>query len=384
MRMFASRHAMGLGSIKARILLILGLLAFGYLLLLALVQFTAAATHEHINQASTSLFPAALRLKEAKTSFEDLQKRYKDAVLLEDPAALLTAEKDAEVVAGGLSNLRSLVDASPQLATRADDLISRFSGIRSRSHDVYSAMVNSKVAIPEQLRERAAALAVDDKELATSMVNLDDDDAVQFRAQLGLIDGWSRRSRIAGWCMLLIALAVCGGGWSVLRYRVFLPLEGLAHRMQDIAQGDGDLTGRVEVNGSNELDEVGFWFNVFIDRVEQVVVRVSSNARTLAEAARGLAETARETARETALEQEQATRIMSSMSEIAMAVRDISKTTQHAADDAREAERNAHSGGRTIHATVDTIQLLLDAKRATATESRSWAAPARQSGRSLK
>src|SRR5450756_569245 len=84
-----------LTSIKARILGILGVLALGYLLVLAVVQFTAAATHAHVDQAQASLFPAALRLQEAEASFERLQKRYKDAVLLEDRGALALAEKDA-------------------------------------------------------------------------------------------------------------------------------------------------------------------------------------------------------------------------------------------------------------------------------------------------
>jgi methyl-accepting chemotaxis protein len=368
MREFSTSHSRGLTSIKARILFILGILAFGYLLLLALVQFTAAATHEHIEQASTSLFPAALRLQEAKAAFEDLQKRYKDAVLLEDAAALEAADKDAETAAAALARLRSLVAGSPGLAGQADDLILRFASIRNRSHDTYAGMLAGKTSIPGDLQQRAATLAADNREFAAGLAGLDNAVAAQFRDQLGLIDEWSRRSRMAGWLMLLVALAGCIGAWSVLQYRVFLPLEGLAHRMQDIAEGDGDLTGRVEVNGHNELDEVGFWFNVFIERVEQVVVRVSRNARNLAEAATGLAETARETARETALQQEQATRITSSMSDISMAVQEISKTTQHAADDAREAEKNAHSGGRTIHATVNTIQQLLSANQATATK----------------
>src|SRR5205823_47738 len=76
--------------------------------------------------------------------------------------------------------------------------------------------------------------------------------------------------------------------------------------------------------------------------------------------------TARETARETTLQQEQAMRISSSMSEISTAVHEISKTTQRAAQDARKAEENAHTGGETIHTTVNTIQQLLGANQATA------------------
>ena len=167
--------------------------------------------------------------------------------------------------------------------------------------------------------------------------------------------------------MLIIALAGCSGGWWVLQYKVLVPLDNLARRMRDIAEGDGDLTGRVEVLGRNELDEVGHWFNVFIGRIETIVVRVSDNARALAHAAHDLGAIARESASQSALQHDQAASITGSMSEISAAARDISQTTQKAAQDARFAERDAHAGGETIQSTVATMQQLLVANRATAT-----------------
>jgi hypothetical protein len=217
MQTFPQTHARGWTSIKAQILLILGLLGFGYLLLLTLVQFTAAATHDHIDHASSSLFPAALQLQAAEAAFADLQKRYKDAVLLEDPEAVAAAGKDAEVVARSLANLKALVSTSPPLSANAGELISRFASIRVRSQETYSDMLANKSGIPGDLREKAAALAIDNRELAVSMTRLDSAVAVQFRGELGLIDEWSQRSRFTGWCMLLIAIAVCIGAWSVLR-----------------------------------------------------------------------------------------------------------------------------------------------------------------------
>ncbi len=222
-------------SIKARILGILGVLAFGYLLLLAMVQFTAAATHRHIEEASGSLFPAALRLQEAEASFEHLQKRYKEAVLLEDAGALDAAEKDADAVSSALSALRPLVAGSPDLARSADALVASFAGIRIRSHESYAAMLASKDGISDGLPQQAAALAVDDAALAASMATLDKAVAAHFREQLSYVDQWSRRSRTAGWAMLLMALIGCAVAWSVLKYKVFVPLYGLARRMQDIA-----------------------------------------------------------------------------------------------------------------------------------------------------
>jgi methyl-accepting chemotaxis protein len=136
--------------------------------------------------------------------------------------------------------------------------------------------------------------------------------------------------------------------------------------MRDIAQGDGDLTGRVEVHGHSELDEVGRWFNVFIELVEQIVLRVTQSARAVGDAAAGLAEIAHQNASQSATQRDQAMDITASMGEISVAVQQISETTNSAARDARKAEENAHAGGDTVRSTVVTIQELLVANQATA------------------
>ena len=203
----------------------------------------------------------------------------------------------------------------------------------------------------------------------------------QFRDQFASIEHTALRSRIVSGFMLVIALFGCSFGWWVLQYKVVLPLENLARRMRDIAEGDGDLTDRVEILGHNELDEVGRWFNVFIERVEQIVRRVSENALALADAAGSLAAIAQETASQSALQQDQTLNITGSMGEISSAAYEISQNTQRAAEDARKAEQNARAGGDTVQSAVSTMQALLVAKQATAAKVRELAVASDAIGR---
>lgn len=355
-------------SIRIRILAILGVLAMGYLLLVAMAQFTAGATRAHMDHLSMVLFPAALRLRGAEASLDEMTRSYKEAVLSEDPGALKAADKDADAVETELAELRDRVAAFPDFATRVDDLVTQSSAIRSRSRETYSALVASKDTVPAELQAQVVDLATDDRNLASAMRSLDESIGHQFRGEVDAMNLWSARSRIAGLAMLLVALTGCAGAWWVLQYKVLLPLDRLALRMKDIAEGDGDLTGRVEVHGHDELDEVGSWFNVFIERIEQIVLRVTQNARALGDAAMGLAAIAHETATQSAMQRDQAMHITASMGEISTAVHQISETTQSAARDARKAEENAHSGGKTIQSTVASIQQLLVANQATATK----------------
>jgi len=355
-------------SIRLRILAILAMVGVSSVLMLAVVEFTADATRQHMNKVSSSLFPAAMQLVQAEAAFEQLKKRDGEAVVLEEPAALNEADKEADAVQAALRVMSFSVVSSPDLTARVDDLSTQFSSIRSRSRETYAALVASKENVSDDLQARVAALAADNNRLTSSMHDLDGLFTKLSHDEFSATELWSSRSRVAGWTML--ALGLCGflGTWWMLQFEVIQPLDRLGRRMRDIAEGGGDLTGRVDVRGHSELDVVGHWFNVFIERIETIVVRVSGVAGTLAKASAQLSETAREAASWTALQNDEAGRITGSMNEISTAAFAISETTQRAAEEAGSAEKKAHAGGETIQSTVATIQQLLVANQATATK----------------
>jgi methyl-accepting chemotaxis protein len=353
--------------IKTRILAILAVLGGGYLLLLAMVQISATATHTRMSTISTSLFPSALKMQDAEASFERMKKHYGDAVVLQDDKALRGAESDAEATEAALGDVKTQLASSPELSKQANDLAAQFSSIRSRSHDTYAAILGAKDGPSEDMMAQAGVLGKDNKTLTDEMAAFDKDISASFQGQLDAVDAWSVRSRVAGLVMLCFVILVCAAAWWVIQSQVVRPLHTLAMRLQDIAEGEGDLTRRVEVNGKNEIDEVAIWFNVFIGRIQEIVSRVAEHANTLGRAATDLASTAHETAEQAAKQQQQAERITTAMNEMSSAVQEISQTTQSAAVDARNAEESAHVGGRTVQTTVETIGNLLLSNRETST-----------------
>ncbi len=76
---------------------------------------------------------------------------------------------------------------------------------------------------------------------------------------------------------------------SILLLFIFLsglikPLEKVVAALKDIAQGEGDLTRRIQVDAQNEIGEVASWFNAFVDRVHQLVVQIGENSNIVSDA----------------------------------------------------------------------------------------------------
>src|SRR5579863_2890308 len=330
--------------IRSWILGIVAVLGCGYLLILAVVNLSATATHQRMSQISASLFPAALRMQEAEAAFERMKKHYGDAVVLQDQKALADADKDADATGAALSDVRQSFQNSDELQKQADALVAQFGSLRRRDHDTYAAILSATGGPSEDLMAQVGALGKENKALSDQMSACDKSIATAFQKELDTVDAYSLRTRITGLVMLGLVALVCVAAWWVIRSTVVTPLNNLVVRLQDIAQGEGDLTGRIEVHGHNEIDEVGTWFNLFICRVENIVQRVSAHAQTLGSAATELANTAREAASQAREQQEQAARVGSTMNEMSTAIHEISQTTQRAAEDARAAEESAVSG----------------------------------------
>jgi methyl-accepting chemotaxis protein len=82
---------------------------------------------------------------------------------------------------------------------------------------------------------------------------------------------------------IVLGLVMIGLGFAasfILGNELVKPLEIIQSRMRDISEGEGDLTARLEVNGTDEIARVSLHFNRFVENIQtivQQVVAISSN-----------------------------------------------------------------------------------------------------------
>ncbi|WP_421241303.1 methyl-accepting chemotaxis protein [Aeromonas enteropelogenes] len=83
---------------------------------------------------------------------------------------------------------------------------------------------------------------------------------------------------------IVLALALT---WVVTRLTL-KPLNQMQQALEDIAQGEGDLTRRITITSRDEVGTLGATFNRFIDQVHRIVSDVSQTASTVQSASRQL------------------------------------------------------------------------------------------------
>ena len=62
------------------------------------------------------------------------------------------------------------------------------------------------------------------------------------------------------------------------------PINKAVARLKDIAEGEGDLTQRLEVDSRDELGEMATWFNTFLQNLQTMIKDIAGNSVTLSNA----------------------------------------------------------------------------------------------------
>jgi len=66
---------------------------------------------------------------------------------------------------------------------------------------------------------------------------------------------------------------------------LFSPFKGLLSMFQDISEGEGDLTKRIQVKNRDELGRISMYFNTFIEKLQKTICFIISKSDTVASSA---------------------------------------------------------------------------------------------------
>ncbi|MET0417736.1 MAG: methyl-accepting chemotaxis protein [Actinoplanes sp.] len=143
----------------------------------------------------------------------------------------------------------------------------------------------------------------------------------------------SRTATVVGILALGLAIVLA----TALSLSIIRPLSALGDRLADIAEGEGDLTRRLETTGHDQFTGVSRSFNRFVEKLAATVREIGSSASTVAHASETLTATA--------------IQIMVS----AKATSHQSGAVVHAADEAFDSVRSAASGAAEMGSSLRKI-----------------------------
>ncbi|GEM_PF-779403 len=136
------------------------------------------------------------------------------------------------------------------------------------------------------------------------------------------------------------------------------PLEKAVEAMKDIAQGEGDLTQRLEVKGKDEITQLATYFNDFISKIQGVVQEVGGNVQSLENTSRHLVATTEVAQKGVEKQQASAEALKEAMTEMraqAGRVENFAGSTSQATAGAAE---KLQESGEVVRASAEDIKKL--------------------------
>ncbi|XSG85857.1 MAG: methyl-accepting chemotaxis protein [Methylohalobius sp. ZOD2] len=158
--------------------------------------------------------------------------------------------------------------------------------------------------------------------------------------------------------IFMVVLIVAGGLFYTTKRMVVDPLTVLGLRLQDFAQGEGDLTARLEVKGKNEFAWLAHSFNQFVKKLRKMVLTLKDSSQYLAQETENLNRLATVTEEGAASQRNELSHVAATMQQMAVAVQEIASSTTKAADASQSTDTEAKSGQEVVQTAIGKIDRL--------------------------
>jgi methyl-accepting chemotaxis protein len=115
---------------------------------------------------------------------------------------------------------------------------------------------------------------------------------------------------------------------SIFARGIVRPIVLAVRMLKDIAEGEGDLTKRLEVKSNDEVGQMARYFNLFVEKLHGIIRQISGNAQTLAGSATELSATSAQMSHDAEDMSHQSSSVASAVEEMSVNMNNMAASTE--------------------------------------------------------
>ena len=154
---------------------------------------------------------------------------------------------------------------------------------------------------------------------------------------------------------MFIAVAVIALLLSLLIRVLMRPLTTMGRAMQDIAQGEGDLTRRLVIENKDEFGELASSFNQFVERIHASISEVSSATRQVHDLSQRVMASSNASIIGSDEQSARTNSVAAAINELGAATQEIARNAADASQHASGASEQADDGRKVVEQTIQAM-----------------------------
>ncbi len=326
---------------------------------------TIGATAQEVNDVLGELFERDYPVVEAALKIQ----RY--VIEMQDTAGEYLAEEDASKLGAVRENFDALSVQVLSLMTILDDLAetqedkddavalranfqrwNRLANDDERLFDSYRDQLQAEAAADNFTEELESYIVTADAELEKLAASADSiaDSADEHAA-----------SKVAA------AISTVGVVWfAAMAIGVFVtvallkaiikPINELLHSLNDIAQGEGDLTQRVNDAGKDEIAGLGKAFNGFVAKIQDLVSQIALESNSLNKSIGAISEMSGKVSERVEEQSQDVEAVVNAINQVNNAADSITSNAQSCSDASKSASTDGESARQVVGQAVGSVQ----------------------------
>lgn len=137
---------------------------------------------------------------------------------------------------------------------------------------------------------------------------------------------------------------------------VTVPLRTISDRIQNIAEGDGDLTIRINIDRKDELGQLAGHVNRFMEKLQRLISEIRHNTDDVSSSAETLLEVSSSSQKAADEQCHAITMVVAAVNELTVAIQEVARNTGNTAQNAKNANQITDQGQQRIHLAVERVQ----------------------------
>ncbi|MGQ9607132.1 MAG: HAMP domain-containing methyl-accepting chemotaxis protein, partial [Thermogutta sp.] len=256
-----------------------------------------------------------------------------------------------------------LEKSDPEFALKLDSKTNGLGKKCMTAHDKLQEMVNNQIDRVQKLQDEMQRQAMEvcrvkmdaEQERLAKIKDMWKMEAARMGDE-GVATASFARNLAIGAAVVGVILSLCLGFF--LAQSIIRPVQKTVALLKDVAEGEGDLTKRLEVASHDEVGELAKFFNLFCDKLEAIIAEVRASAEQFTEGSRVVSEASQSLASGAQEQSAGVEQVSASMQELVRVVEQVKSAAEEANTLARDAAQLAGDGGQAVNKSIEAMQLI--------------------------